>query len=98
MKRYVKPNTVISDSGIKTEAAPAGELDITDLLEKGGEILRREITNLMVESSGKKLSPNSAKDLVSYLKLLTELATEQKKALSEMTDEDLKTLTPSDAE
>ncbi len=91
MKRYVRPNTPLPES--PSLALPVtGEFDISDLLDKGGEILRREITNLMVESSGKKLSPNSAKDLVAYLKLLSELKIEQQKALAEMSDEELEKL------
>ncbi len=69
-----------------------GTFDVTELLDKGGEILRREIVNLMVESSGKKLSPTSARDLVAYVRLLSELKNEQIKVLAEMTDEELTSL------
>lgn len=61
-------------------------------LEKATEILRREITNLMIESSSKKLSPSSAKDLVAYIKLLSELKAEQQEDLSKLTEEQLKAL------
>lgn len=62
-------------------------------LEKATEILRREITNLMIESSSKKLSPASAKDLVAYIKLLSELKAEQSETLEGLSDEQLKAIT-----
>lgn len=62
------------------------------MLAKGAEILRREISNLMIESSGKKLSSASAKDLVNYLKLLSEIKLEQEKFLGSLTDEELEKL------
>lgn len=68
--------------------APA-EFDVEALLAKGGEILRREISNLLMESSSKKLSPASARDLTAYIKLLHELKNEKAKLLSEMSDEEL---------
>jgi hypothetical protein len=92
MKRFVKPNQSSIPEAPKAEPGVVAGFDIVELLDKGGEILRREISNLMIESSGKKLSPNSAKDLVSYLKLLHELKEEQQKTLSELTDEELETL------
>lgn len=92
LKRYSKPTTVITTQQAET-ASVVGTFDVTELLDKGGEILRREIVNLMVESSGKKLSPTSARDLVAYVRLLSELKVEQTKVLSEMTDEELEALT-----
>lgn len=92
MRRFVKSNTEIPEAKSDTIPSLAPDFDVVDLLDKGAEILKREITNLMIESSGKKLSPNSAKDLVSYLKLLHDLKLEQTKALSELSDEELKKL------
>lgn len=71
------------------EAGSVTDLDVLDLLAKSKEILRREISNLMIESSSKKLSPNSSRDLVSYLRLLNELKADDEAKLSEMTDEEL---------
>lgn len=90
MKRYVKPG----QSSIPKQDAPepqvgSGEFDVVELLEKGGEILRREIANLMIESSRGKLSSQSAKDLINYLEALSKIKTEQEKALTELSDEDL---------
>lgn len=66
--------------------------DVEALLDKGGEILRREIQNLMIESSGKKLSSASSRDLVAYLRLLSELQQDQKAKLENLTDEELVSL------
>ena len=74
------------------EQAPAA-FDVEVLLTKGGEILNREIRSLMQESSGGKLSAASARDLVSYLKLLSELRDTQAKELGNLTDEELAALT-----
>lgn len=70
-------------------------LDIAKLLDHAGEILKREITNLMMESSGKKLSPASARDLVGYINLLHDLEERAKKKLADMSDEELKALADS---
>jgi hypothetical protein len=48
------------------------------MLDKGLEILRKEVNNLFMESSQGKLSPVSARDLVGYVKLLHELEERQK--------------------
>lgn len=76
-------------SDIKDDVAEPS-FDIEALLDKGGDILSREIRNLMVESARGKLSPASARDLVQYVKLLAELKQVQMDAASEMTDEELK--------
>lgn len=68
----------------------SSELDVDTLLQQGGEILKREIRNLMIESTGKKLSPTSARDLVAYVRLLHELREEQKDSAGALTDEELK--------
>ncbi len=75
-------------------AAPAHfsdlpEFDVEKLLSLGGEILHREIRHLMRESADKKLSPASARDLVAYVKLLSEVKSEQQEALKDLTDEEL---------
>lgn len=95
MRRIAKPMTQLDAPTVNTPVV-VGTFDVTELLDKGGEILRREIVNLMVESSGKKLSPTSARDLVAYVRLLSELKNEQEKALSEMTDEELDAIAKQD--
>jgi hypothetical protein len=91
MRRIAKPNTIIPPQAPEVQDAQPG-FDLSDLLDKGAEILKREIRNLMLESSGKKLSPTSARDLVSYVKLLHELQLEEKKILAGLTDAELEKL------
>lgn len=98
MRRYVsKPMTADSPQpsgpGMTQEASTGvSSLDIEALLDKCAVVLQREISNLMMESSGKKLSAASARDLVAYIKLLAELKEYQEEELSELTDEQLKQL------
>lgn len=66
--------------------------ELDELTAKTQEILRREITNLMIESTAKKLSPTSSAALVSYIKLLGELKDKETEALKAMGDEHLKKL------
>ena len=73
----------------KLDNSAPPDFDVDALLQKGGEILRREISNLLMESSNKKLAPASARDLVAYVKLLHELKLEKQQALAEMSDEEL---------
>ena len=81
-----KPNQTSLPS-LDNSAPP--EFDVEALLAKGGEILRREVSNLLMESSNKKLAPASARDLVAYIRLLHELKIEKAAALAEMSDEEL---------
>lgn len=67
--------------------APVGDFEVLGLLNQGGEILRREIKNLLMESARGKLSAASARDLTAYIKLLNELKLEQQQALAAMDDE-----------
>lgn len=66
--------------------------DVEQLLDKGGEILRREIANLLGESSRGKLGAPSARDLVAYIRLLSEIKEKQVADLGSLTDEELKKL------
>lgn len=91
MNRLSKPNQLTD-----THPEDAEPLDVSKLLDKGAAILRREITNLMRESSSGKLSPGSARDLVQYLRLLHELKAEQQEQLANLTDEELLNLTKID--
>ena len=58
-------------------------VDIEKLQDKALEILRREINNLFKDSSNGKLGAAGARDLVAYIKLLDELAVQQKAAAAE---------------
>lgn len=66
--------------------------DVEALLARGGEVLKREIRHLMRESANGKLGASSARDLVAYLRLLSELKIEEEKIASELTEEELKSI------
>lgn len=70
----------------------SGDFDVDAMLAKGGEILKREIRNLLRESANGKLGAGSARDLVAYLRLLSELKIEEASAAANLTDEELKKL------
>lgn len=92
MKRYVTNPPATPREAATSTAPEAGTFDVDDLLAKSGEILRREVLNLMSKSSGGKLNPTDARDLVSYIKLLTELKQAQDATLTDLTDEELEAL------
>lgn len=95
MKRYVTKPQLSPTAPVKTistEMEVGAPLDVQHLLDKAAIVLQREIQNLLIESSGGKLQPASAKSLVDYLKLLHSLKADQAEALEGMTDEELKGL------
>ncbi len=94
MKRYPKPNTEIKETGAIMEET-SGAFDVQNELEMCEEILRREVRNLMSESSRGKLSEKSARDLSSYIKLLSEMRDEQREKLKDLTKEELEKLAKS---
>lgn len=65
---------------------------IDELTTKTIEILRREIINLMMESTRGKLEPTSSKALVDYIKLLADLKEKESELLSQLPDEYLESL------
>lgn len=65
------------------------DLDLEQLFNKSIEILRREINNLFTHSTTEKLSPTDARDLVQYIKLLSEIKAEQDEAIKKLSDEEL---------
>lgn len=92
MKRIAKPNTVLpsntpAEQPIDSEAL--ADFDVEKLLAQGGAILTREIRNLMIASSRGKLDAAESRDLVSYLKLLSELKAAEEARLENMTDDEL---------
>jgi hypothetical protein len=90
MKRYAKPTTELPPKPAAAEPnSELPEFDIEALLAKSGEILRREITNIMSQSSAGKLDAASSRDLVAYIKLLSELKAEKQAELANMSDDDL---------
>lgn len=69
---------------------------LDELNDRALEILRREVTNLMIESTGKKLSPTSSAALVQYVKLLQELKETEDKTLKALGNEHLEKLAKND--
>lgn len=65
---------------------------VDDLRVRCLEILRREVTNLMIESSKGKLNPHSSSSLTSYVKLLEELKDLEEEELKKLSEEHLKKL------
>lgn len=47
--------------------------NLAELLEKAKEAVRRDLNHIFIEVSQAKLSPASARDLVNYTKLLTDV-------------------------
>lgn len=68
---------------------PLHEFDVVAELEKVQLVLQREVRNLLTASAAGKLSPPHARDLVAYVKLLSELKAEQEAELASQKDEDL---------
>lgn len=69
--------------------------DLNKLLKKASDAVKRDINHIYLEVSTRKLSDKSARDLVAYVKLLSDLAKAQKDAKEELAavpDEDLKKL------
>lgn len=77
-----------------TDLEPGKLVDTTidELRTRCLEILRREVTNLMVESSKGKLNPGSSRSLTDYVKLLSELKDIEEEELKKLSDEHLKKL------
>lgn len=100
MKRYpISQPAITPQSTLQSPASlssspgqsPAA-FDVQALLDKANIILSREIQNMLIASSGGKLDSAASKDLVQYVKLLSELKAEQAKALSNLTPEELEAL------
>lgn len=69
--------------------------DLSKLLKKASEAVRRDINHIYQEVSTRKLSDKSARDLVAYVKLLNDLSKMQEKEkdqLSAVPDDELKKL------
>lgn len=88
MKHYVKPGQATQLKTVEPE--PTAGFDVVDLLDKGGLILQREIKNLLMASANGKLLPAHSRDLVAYIRLLSELKDKQEQDAAELTDDELK--------
>lgn len=90
-RRIVRPQSHSpQEPEVSTDVGPAPTFDVEELLNKGGELLRREIANLLGESSRGKLSAASARDLVAYIRLLSELKEAQAAELADLPDAELR--------
>lgn len=87
MSQVPKPNqSSVPFSG----QSVAEDFDVEALMAKCGEVLRREIAVLLrLSSTGAKLEPASARDLVAYTKLLSEIRETQKDEFKNLTDKEL---------
>lgn len=74
------------------EPAKIETTTIDEMRVKCTEVLRREVTNLMMESAKGKLSTSSSNSLVNYVKLLAELKDVEDEELKRLSDEHLKKL------
>lgn len=59
--------------------------EIEQLLERALETVRRDLVNINLEGMGKKLKPPAARDLVAYVKLLSEVQKEQERSTDQLT-------------
>ncbi len=92
MKRYPKAeNTEIEIAAASTDANQ-GAFDVAKELEHCEEILRREVRNLLSESSRGKLSTSSSVSLQNYIKLLSDMREEQQEKLKTKNTEELEKL------
>lgn len=69
--------------------------DLSKLLKKAGDAVKKDINHIYLEVSTRKLSDKSARDLVAYVKLLSDLAKtqkEKKEELASVPDEELQRL------
>ncbi len=73
------------------QAIPLVDLaaDIPTMMNASMEILRREIRNLMMESTNGKLGKASATDLVQYIKLFNDLLEKEDDFLENLSDDEL---------
>lgn len=94
MKRYPnKPNTEIESQEARADTdVNSSPFDVAKELEHCEEILRREVRNLMSESSRGKLSKDASASLRDYFKLLSEMKDEQQDTLKHKSKEELEKL------
>jgi hypothetical protein len=69
------------------------DVDVLDLYDKGKEILRREIKNLMMASMDGPLKARQSESLISYINLLNKMVKEEKDKLKGLSESELKAIT-----
>lgn len=65
-------------------------MDLRELLNKASEAVRRDLNHIFLEASQGKLSPASARDLVAYTKLLSDVLEESEEGVIDASEEELK--------
>ena len=86
---YVKKAPEVPSQPPAPDLGPMPDADANSLLRKSMEILRREVISLSTQASIGKLNEKSARDLSSYVRLLHDLAKDEKDVLGDMTDEEI---------
>jgi len=69
--------------------------DLSKLLKKASDAVKKDINHIYLEVSNRKLSDKSARDLVAYVKLLSDLSKaqkEKKEELASVSEDELKKL------
>lgn len=80
---------IVRETPVEQPDFSLAQTDLEELSAKAQEILRREIRNLMIESTERKLSPTSSNSLVQYIKLLGELKEKEDETLRNLGDDHL---------
>lgn len=98
LKKYTKEELV--DKALKnigkvevSEEVLTEDVDVLDLYDKGKEILRREIKNLLMNSMKGPLKSRQSETLVSYINLLNKMVKEEKDKLKDLSEDELKAIT-----
>lgn len=91
MKRYPKDPMKEAAESINEEPQELfGEVDLEDLLDKGKEVLRREVHNLLKMSLNGKLKAREAEHLTAYVRLLHTLTKDEKENARKIADNESK--------
>lgn len=86
MKRFETPK---DGRGMYSPPEPDDAFDVVAELDRAHLILQRELRNLARASAAGKLSAPEARDLVAYVKLLSDLKRDSEANLAGLTDEEL---------
>jgi hypothetical protein len=98
MKKIIVRNSqpqVASNTQFNLEIAESASLvpndmSYEDMLLRAKEIMNREITNLMLQSSQGKLDSRSAQDLINLVKVLQSLTRDENDRAEAMSEEEIK--------
>lgn len=97
MKRLVNSHSgAVKENTDLSPDLTLAQTSIDELTAKAIEILRREIVNLMGETSRGKLSPTSSTALVGYIKLLGDLKEKEQDLVEELSTEFLEKISKDD--